>query len=108
MSDLVSLLQIIRVILGKHKPIYDPALLLGDYVVVVNAEQMVLSGRKMEQGKRTYVLFLTSAKCDLKIAGISSSISVTVADFSQHGPFSTFAIRMTVAEFPHHRIGLNV
>jgi len=38
---------------GKHKVIYAPHLDTGDYVVVVNASNVVLTGRKQEQ-KRYY------------------------------------------------------
>ncbi|MBF2754813.1 MAG: 50S ribosomal protein L13 [Gammaproteobacteria bacterium AqS3] len=31
---------------GKHKPIYTPHVDTGDYVVVINAEKVVLSGSK--------------------------------------------------------------
>jgi len=34
---------------GKHNPLFTPHADLGDSVVVVNAEKIVLSGRKMEQ-----------------------------------------------------------
>jgi large subunit ribosomal protein L13 len=34
---------------GKHKVTYTPHLDTGDYVVIVNAEQVVLTGRKPEQ-----------------------------------------------------------
>lgn len=34
---------------GKHKPIYSPAVDCGDYVVVVNAEKIAVTGRRMEQ-----------------------------------------------------------
>ncbi|HSI40090.1 MAG TPA: 50S ribosomal protein L13 [Xanthobacteraceae bacterium] len=34
---------------GKHKPIYTPHVDCGDNVVVVNAEKVVLTGRKREQ-----------------------------------------------------------
>lgn len=34
---------------GKHKPIYTPHEDTGDFVVVVNAEKVVLTGRKEEQ-----------------------------------------------------------
>ena len=34
---------------GKHKPIYTPHLDTGDYVVVINADQVELSGRKADQ-----------------------------------------------------------
>jgi large subunit ribosomal protein L13 len=38
---------------GKHKPIYSPHMDVGDFVVVVNAAKVRLTGRKMEQ-KRYY------------------------------------------------------
>lgn len=34
---------------GKHKPIYAPHLDVGDFVIVVNAEKVRLTGRKLEQ-----------------------------------------------------------
>lgn len=34
---------------GKHKPMYAPHLDTGDFVVVINAEKIVLTGRKEEQ-----------------------------------------------------------
>ncbi len=34
---------------GKHKPIYTPHIDTGDYVIVVNASQVVLTGKKLEQ-----------------------------------------------------------
>lgn len=34
---------------GKHKPIYTPHVDCGDNVVVVNAEKVVLTGRKRDQ-----------------------------------------------------------
>jgi large subunit ribosomal protein L13 len=36
---------------GKHKPIYAPHLDVGDFVIVVNASQVRLTGRKLEQKK---------------------------------------------------------
>ena len=34
---------------GKHKPIYTPHVDCGDFVVVINAAQAVLTGDKLEQ-----------------------------------------------------------
>ena len=34
---------------GKHKPAYTPALDVGDYVVVINAERVAVTGNKREQ-----------------------------------------------------------
>jgi len=40
------------VLRGKHKPTFTPFLDMGDHVIVVNAEKVVLTGRKLEQKKR--------------------------------------------------------
>ena len=34
---------------GKHKPTFTPHLAAGDFVVVINAERVKLTGRKVEQ-----------------------------------------------------------
>jgi len=39
--------QVARVLRGKHKPYYAPHLDVGDHVVVVNAEKVHLTGRKL-------------------------------------------------------------
>jgi len=44
--------QVARVLRGKHKPMYTPHLDTGDYVIVVNAERIRLTGKKAEQ--KTY------------------------------------------------------
>ena len=41
--------RIVTVLRGKHKPIYSPHMETGDYVVVVNAEKVKITGNKMEQ-----------------------------------------------------------
>ena len=38
-----------RVLQGKHKPGYAPHLDSGDFVIVLNADQAVLTGRKAEE-----------------------------------------------------------
>ena len=38
--------QIARVLTGKHKPSYTPFLDTGDFVIVVNAEKVLLTGKK--------------------------------------------------------------
>lgn len=40
---------IAKILQGKHKPTYTPHFDVGDYVVVVNAEKVKLSGKKWEQ-----------------------------------------------------------
>ena len=41
--------RIANVLRGKHKPVYSPHVDMGDAVVVVNAEQVKLTGRKDDQ-----------------------------------------------------------
>ena len=43
--------EVARLLRGKHKPQYTPYLDTGDFVVVVNAERVRLTGRKHEQKK---------------------------------------------------------
>ncbi len=43
--------QVASVLRGKHRPEFSPHLSLGDYVIVVNAEKVYLSGNKREQKK---------------------------------------------------------
>ncbi|HTE86683.1 MAG TPA: 50S ribosomal protein L13, partial [Dehalococcoidia bacterium] len=45
--------QVATYLRGKHKPIYAPQLDTGDFVIVVNAAKVRLTGNKMEQ-KRYY------------------------------------------------------
>jgi large subunit ribosomal protein L13 len=34
---------------GKHKPLYSPHLDCGDFVIVVNADKVAVTGRKLDQ-----------------------------------------------------------
>ncbi len=36
---------------GKHNPLYTPHVDMGDSIIVINADKVVLTGRKMEQKK---------------------------------------------------------
>ncbi|MCH8132354.1 MAG: 50S ribosomal protein L13 [Deltaproteobacteria bacterium] len=41
--------RVASILRGKHKPIYTPHVDTGDFVIVVNAEKVKLTGRKREQ-----------------------------------------------------------
>ena len=41
--------EIAKVLRGKNKPIYTPHMDTGDYVIVVNADQIKVTGKKMDQ-----------------------------------------------------------
>lgn len=38
--------QVARVLLGKHKPSFTPGVEMGDYVVIINAERVTVTGTK--------------------------------------------------------------
>jgi len=39
--------QLASLLLGKHKPDFTPGVEMGDYVVVINAERIQVTGKKM-------------------------------------------------------------
>lgn len=41
--------SIARILRGKHKPIFTPHVDTGDYVVVINAEKVRVTGKRQEQ-----------------------------------------------------------
>lgn len=41
--------NVAAVLLGKHKPTFTPGMDLGDFVVVINAGKVVVSGKRMDQ-----------------------------------------------------------
>ncbi|MBP6015361.1 MAG: 50S ribosomal protein L13 [Candidatus Promineofilum sp.] len=43
--------SIATILKGKHKPIYSPAVDCGDFVIVLNADKVSVTGRRLEQKK---------------------------------------------------------
>jgi large subunit ribosomal protein L13 len=41
--------QVASILRGKNKPIFTPFLDTGDHVIIVNAEKIVVTGRKMDK-----------------------------------------------------------
>ena len=41
--------QIASILKGKHKPEYMPNMDMGDYVIVINADKIILTGKKLDQ-----------------------------------------------------------
>ena len=44
--------EVAKVLRGKHKPTFTPFIDTGDYVIVVNAEKISVTGKKLDQ--KTY------------------------------------------------------
>ena len=47
--------QLVRVLMGKNKPEYTPNIECGDYIIVINAEKIKVTGKKAQYSK--YVRF---------------------------------------------------
>ncbi len=41
--------RVATVLRGKHKPTYTPHVDTGDYVIIINADKAVLTGKKLDQ-----------------------------------------------------------
>lgn len=46
--------QIATILRGKNKPEYTPHVDTGDFVIVINADKVVLTGKKLDQKVYTY------------------------------------------------------
>ena len=43
--------EVAKVLRGKNKPIFTPHVDTGDYVIVINAEKVTVTGKKLDQKK---------------------------------------------------------
>ena len=41
--------EVAKILRGKNKPIYTPSIDTGDYVIVVNADKIKVTGKKLDQ-----------------------------------------------------------
>lgn len=46
--------QVATIIRGKHKPTFTPNVDMGDYVIVLNTDKVVLTGKKLDDKMYTY------------------------------------------------------
>ncbi|HHV26629.1 50S ribosomal protein L13 [Anaerosalibacter bizertensis] len=46
--------EVSKILSGKNKPIYTPHVDTGDYVIVINADKIVLTGKKLQQKSYKY------------------------------------------------------
>jgi len=85
--------QIARLLMGKHKPTFTPSQDTGDYVVVINAGQVRVTGKKAQQ------------KVYYRHSGYPGGLkSITLEKMMQQ--FPTRAIQYAVnGMIPHTRLG---
>lgn len=43
--------KVATILLGKHKPIYSPGMDVGDFVIVINADKITVTGNKLKEKK---------------------------------------------------------
>ena len=43
--------QVATILMGKNKPEYTPNVDTGDYVIVINTDKLVFTGKKLDQKK---------------------------------------------------------
>lgn len=49
--------DIATILMGKHRPTYTPHVDTGDFVIVINADKVVLTGKKWEQKRYTWTTY---------------------------------------------------
>ena len=85
--------KVATILMGKNKPLFTPHLDVGDYVIVVNAQKVILSGKK--QNTKTYYRY----------SGYPGGLkSVTFSKYLQEKPEELF-IHAVKGMLPHNRLG---
>lgn len=46
--------EVAKILRGKHKPIFTPHVDTGDYVIILNCEKVVFTGKKLDQKMYRY------------------------------------------------------
>lgn len=85
--------EVARILRGKHKPTYSPHMDMGDHVVIINADKVVLTSGKAEKKKV------------FRHSGFPGGIkSQTYATFLERRPAD--AVRSSIrGMLPHTRLG---
>ncbi len=92
--------RIAHVLLGKHKPTFTPGVEMGDYVVVVNAENVAVTGTRTNSRLDTKMYY--------RVSGYPGGIkSISLRDQLKQHPDR--ALRAAVwGMLPHNRMGRSV
>lgn len=85
--------RVATVLRGKHKPQYTPHVDTGDFVIVVNADKIKLSGRKLDQ------------KVYYRHTGYAGGLKQTTArELLRNRPERMIELAVW-GMLPHHRLG---
>ncbi len=85
--------QVAKLLMGKHKSVYSPYLDTGDYVVVINAAKVRVTGRKMKE------------KVYYRHSGYPGGLkSITLEEMLQKHPAKVIE-HAVKGMLPHNRLG---
>ncbi len=88
--------QLAAILRGKHKPTFTPHMDMGDNVVVVNAEKVLLTGRKAEQ------------KVYYRHSGYPGGLKTTsFSDMIEKKPTQVITLAVK-GMLPHNRLGRKI
>ena len=54
--------QVASILRGKNKPVFTPHVDTGDYVIVINSDKLVLTGKKLTQKYENKIELINSKK----------------------------------------------
>lgn len=83
--------KVAAIVRGKHKPIFTPHLDTGDMVIVINADKIKVTGRKMEQKVYSRYSGYPSGRREVKLADMlkkrpAQVLTLAVNRMIQKGP----------------------
>ncbi|WP_296862933.1 50S ribosomal protein L13 [Thermosyntropha sp.] len=85
--------EVATILRGKHKPIYTPHVDTGDYVIIINAEKVVLTGNKLDE------------KLYRRHSGYPGGLKeMTYREFLQKKPEKAIEVAVK-GMLPHNRLG---
>lgn len=85
--------EIAHVLRGKHKPTYSPHLDLGDYIIVINAEKVHLTGKKRQQ------------KLYYNYSGYPGGLKISTFQNEMKKNPAKIVLRAVRGMLPHNRLG---
>ena len=77
--------QIARIIMGKHKPIYTSNVNCGDNVIIINADKIILTGKKDKFKVYTYHTGYPGGQRNVNINRIREKFPERILKFSIKG-----------------------
>ena len=77
--------RIASVLRGKHKPIFTPHVDTGDYVVVINAEKVILTGKKSEKKIYRWHTFYPGGLKEMKFTDMQKKHPKRVIELAVRG-----------------------